>query len=680
MLPFRQQSSDPNPGATDTPGGSAESANTATYKRPSLRILDESPTTLEEDLFHGPSLRGFGIGIDPHEYEIIHSPPQLDPEPIFEGSHQPEVTHEVILSLIPLTFSTVPPPQTMTLSELSDTGRSLSLPTDGLSSTMPSQHHEIGDSETQGTQSTSDGAIFGPILRNLEFSWENSGLLFGGEPFDVSRAAETQSCKSSFNSKSRSTTPSASHSESQGMLFGGCEPHHALVSGEGLLGIGGSTESWVAGGVADYSLEIAPPASSVSSTASSVSSTVARSNHVPERDPTSIQATIAQDQAIDRLAGLLLDDYVRSYAPQRTQKRNSRNRDVYHVDRDDKKADRNSTPAKRTRQRASRKTVNGSGDDEDEDSRDGVQCSAGTARFEDSRRLACPFLKWNTARYKEMCSLKLQNISYVKDHLRKKHYTPYCARCYMKDAPSGHVCTLQSRAPVGLITLDKLRAINERAARTKSLEEQWQRLYAVLFPDEPVCLDPFLSDYASQTMQNAEHYCRFGGGRELLLDELKDLGLRGQELAKVCEHVCERWLPQVLIMYTSGREAHSPDDVLGELPRDDDQAGEPVYPDLALDPNAIDPDSPALGLNGNFALMPEAFDRQPSIAGVNGWEPENIAGTEEVGHTGPASDALEAPMNSFGLLADDGFSCLLLSEEDEVNETRYADASLGWNI
>ncbi|KAK7421193.1 hypothetical protein QQX98_002323 [Neonectria punicea] len=679
MLPFHQQSSDPNPEVTETPDGSAGPANTATHKRPSLRILNEGPTTLEEDLFHGPSLRCLGIGVGPHEYEVIHSAPGLDLEPIFEGSHRPEVSREAIPSSVPLAFSNVPPPQSMSLSELSDTGRSLSLPTDGLSSTMPSQYHEIVDSETQGTQSTSDGGVLGPILRNLEFSWENSGLLFGGEPFDVSRAAATQSCKSSFNSKSRSTTPSPSHPGSQGRLFEGREPHHAFVSGEGLLGIGGSTESWVASGLADR-LEIASPAFSVSSTAS-------RSESISERDlsiqaPVSIQAAIAQDQDIDRIAGLLLDDYVRSYAPQRTRKRNTRNRGAHQVGCDPgKKADTNSNSAKRTRRRPSRKTVNGSRDSEDEDSRDGVQCSVGTTRFKDSRRLACPFLKWNTAWYKETCWVKLTRMSLVKDHLRKKHYKPYCARCYMKDHTPDHLCIPKPSAPVSLITLDKLKAINERTARNGTLEEKWQRLYAVLFPDEPVCVDPFLSDHASQMMQNAEHYYEFGGGRERLLDGLKDLGsqgleLRDQGLVEVCKFIYERWLSQVLIMCTSGGEAHSTDGVLGELPRDDDQAGEPAYPDLVLDPNAVDPNSPALGLNGNFALMPEAL----SIAGVNGWEPENIAGTEEVGHTGLENDTLGAPMNSFGLRTVDEFSRLLLSGEDEAYETGYAGASLGWNI
>ncbi|KPM43126.1 hypothetical protein AK830_g3411 [Neonectria ditissima] len=691
MLPFHQSTSDSDAAATGAASDSASSGDTTEPKKPSLRILDDGPPTLEEDLLHGPLLLGLSTGIEASQHEAIHSPLQMEPEPIVEGQGPPpNVFHGNPLPLIPYGFSSRHPAQSLSLSELSDTGASLSLPA-GLSSTIFSQS-QAGADEARRTQSASRNDVIGPIFRNYEFAWDQSGLLFGGEQFAVATAPEILSSNASPNSNVGSTTLSAFRPRSQCSLFSGHEAQHRFVGGADLVGVPTLGESWAASRLC-RDLETASLTCSISSSGSG-----SGSRYQDLQALLSTQSGIELDKAIDRIAQLLLDDYLRSYAPQRSQKRNNtaRSQGVQQVGhKSGRTGEKARTSTARAAGKSKRKTVDGAGESEDEDSHKKKQRSAGPSLLEDSRLWACPFLKWKPERYRETCDgLPLHLIRDVKRHLRDRHYRDYCPGCYL-DVVGPHICRRKPGPPVGLITQDKRDELRKWSKKKKTHEEHWQHIYKVLFPNEPLCPDPFLSDPISEAIRNAEQYYRFGRGAHILRNELKDLkgleSLDDNAFEVISDHICERFVPQLLSTVRLGGDVVSPDDRLEEPAHNSHQVVEPAFPRQTLEPRAIDRDicefvnppgpattvhvSPIPGLSGDILSMPQTFDGQLSIQGLSGWEPPFTPGTWVAGLTGPDSGASDVPIDSFVPFTDAELSRLVLSDIDEAYEVGNMDGS-----
>ncbi|KAH6987072.1 hypothetical protein EDB80DRAFT_898341 [Ilyonectria destructans] len=688
MLPFHNSSSDSNPADPSMSAGAVSPAHTATHKKLSLRMPNEGATTREDDL-SGPLLLNMGRGIEAHEYEATPYPLDLGGEPEFKDLPRPGANRESVLPSGPPEIPTTRRSQTTSLPEPSDGGASFSVPVDCPSSANLS-HREITNPETQTTHSTSsdiDNRAIGLFPWKYQFSWEDSSLLFANEPFNVDGTAQTLSSKASPNSEIAFTTPPVSNPRSKTSLRGDHESWSFL--GTGLFGVRASTESWAASDVArDLETE---------SEAWAVSSTNSTSNSISKRD-LDPQFIIAHEDVIDRLVMLLFDDYTRSYAPQRSQKPGSttgKDQSVSHSDCDStRRTERNGIPTKRASRQTRRKAIKGSGESEDGDSPDKGKSTSGTPRLKKPRVFACPFLKWRPESYVAICTKKMTRIRDVRAHLIKKHYVPYCINCYKALAngtASIHGCIKKPTAPVECVTDEKLEAINERADRRKSHEQQWQQFYGVLFPGEPMCLDPFLDSVVEEEMDELTSYVEHGGLGELLREEIKIMGFRGETAARFYKGAMRRFVPKaaaLLRAYNSERHSHC--DVLGKPTQDYDETAAfarsyqtldaDVLAEIALHSTQHPPDPTTAthtfsfeDLNGHTTT----FGDQRSMD----MDSMEIPDTFDVVHpefTGSESNMWNTPIVSGEYQTDAEFSCLLFSE-DETLETGNAEGSM-WNI
>lgn len=625
----------------------------------------------------------------------------MDPGPESEDLYQPEPELAPILPMLPWRVPTAPPLSTMAQSDTSDTGRSFSMPTDGLSSTNFSQRHEAATPEAQMIYPASHNRGVRSFLRNYEFSWKDSRLLFASEPFDVDQAVETPSCAANPNSETASTTTPVANPRVQSSSSRGHEFQHLF--GADLLGIGGLAASWAASGVGG-NLQTTSATYAVSSTSSESQSTAGTDPDT--QTPRPPQAVIAYGRAIDEMVELFLDHYLRSYAPQRSQKRNSAARndqDASLGGRDSaRRTNRNGKSTSRTSGSSKRKPIGGSGESEDEDSHGKGQNSSATARFANSPYLACPFLKFKPKSYLKACGVKLTTISHVKDHLKGKHYKQYCTKCYKtfeKDNTTDHGCIPKPTAPVELITNQKLQAIERRVDRTKSLREKWQSIYKVLFPDEPLCLDPFLDLIRSEKIKEIEDYLRSRGTLDLLQAVLEGSEFRGENAAKICRLFREEFFPRLLSLECAfDGEMDSLSNVSRKLAEDDNQTAELAHPDRTLDPDPDgihafvsrftqshglqhSPDSteiiqtyPFMDLNGHST----AFDGQPSID-VDDRQRPNTVEIADPELTGPESNMWNIPIGSGEHPTDAELSCLLFTE-DEAFGPRDVDGFMSWNM
>lgn len=108
------------------------------------------------------------------------------------------------------------------------------------------------------------------------------------------------------------------------------------------------------------------------------------------------------------------------------------------------------------------------------------------------RCFACPFYKLDSAKHWECILKKMTSISYVKQHLLRRH-TPdfYCHRCYaiFPDAQTydHHVlqasCFRDESAKFEGITQHQSRQLSRKV--TGTVETQWFAMWRVLFPDDP---------------------------------------------------------------------------------------------------------------------------------------------------------------------------------------------------
>lgn len=108
------------------------------------------------------------------------------------------------------------------------------------------------------------------------------------------------------------------------------------------------------------------------------------------------------------------------------------------------------------------------------------------------RCFACPFYKMDPIKHWECILKKITSISYVKQHLLRRH-TPdfYCHRCYASfpDAQTydQHVlqasCLRDELAKFEGVTQHQSRLLSKKV--TGSVETQWFAMWKILFPDDP---------------------------------------------------------------------------------------------------------------------------------------------------------------------------------------------------
>ncbi|CAI4214676.1 unnamed protein product [Parascedosporium putredinis] len=131
-------------------------------------------------------------------------------------------------------------------------------------------------------------------------------------------------------------------------------------------------------------------------------------------------------------------------------------------------------------------------------------------RTEDRPRviLACPFYKWNPARYRGCRRILLTKISYVKQHILRSHrMPPHCQICntlYQTDEQlRTHIYQLRSR-------------VNQK----NSLEAQWYEVFDIIFPNAQRPASVHLDPELSQDLDEFVSYLTTNGPN-IILEQIK---------------------------------------------------------------------------------------------------------------------------------------------------------------
>lgn len=148
-----------------------------------------------------------------------------------------------------------------------------------------------------------------------------------------------------------------------------------------------------------------------------------------------------------------------------------------------------------TQSRKRKRLLGGTPPDEEDDDHETPKAKRVKKEQQDCqspRCFACPFYKRDSAKHWECILKKMTSISYVKQHLLRRH-TPdfYCHRCYVifPDAQTydQHVlqasCFRDESAKFEGITQQQSRHLSKKV--TGTVETQWFAMWKVLFPDEP---------------------------------------------------------------------------------------------------------------------------------------------------------------------------------------------------
>jgi hypothetical protein len=109
------------------------------------------------------------------------------------------------------------------------------------------------------------------------------------------------------------------------------------------------------------------------------------------------------------------------------------------------------------------------------------------------KSFACPFLKWSPTTYSRCCVnvKKLNSISYVKQHIIRKH-TPerYCQVCQAADFPDddslkSHInigkCTRRDRTMLDGVSYQQRSRLSRKSTPNASKEDQWFAIWDILF-------------------------------------------------------------------------------------------------------------------------------------------------------------------------------------------------------
>ena len=168
----------------------------------------------------------------------------------------------------------------------------------------------------------------------------------------------------------------------------------------------------------------------------------------------------------------------------------------------------------------------GSGDDGGEESNDDNNLKRRKQVSQSSmsqRLLACPYSKFDPARYSERnqhekqyrgCSGRyLTDISRLKQHLYRVHRRPehHCARCFgvfqSKDELDYHSrraesCPLSECSFAEKFTEDRMKEL-KRKRPGKSAEQSWYIIFEILFPDQVPPDSPYIDDQPAQSTSTA---------------------------------------------------------------------------------------------------------------------------------------------------------------------------------
>ena len=152
-------------------------------------------------------------------------------------------------------------------------------------------------------------------------------------------------------------------------------------------------------------------------------------------------------------------------------------------------------------------------------------------RTEDRPRviLACPFYKWNPARYRNCRRILLTKISYVKQHILRAHrMPPHCQICnalFQTDEQLRHhirsmTCTRRPYSPPDGVTEDQIFQLRSRVNQKNSLEGQWYEVYDIIFPNAQRPASVHLDPELSQDLDEFVSYLTTNGP-DIILERIK---------------------------------------------------------------------------------------------------------------------------------------------------------------
>ncbi|KAG5657927.1 hypothetical protein KAF25_007960 [Fusarium avenaceum] len=419
-----------------TTSDNAESpdAAAAAPTKPSLRSVDQALTNLttrEEDLDHGPLLLGFGDGFgDGQEHVQDPHPSHLGLE-LAPGESARYSAYESILPLLPSGVPLSLSARAMTLSTISQSGASLSLP----SGTVANEtvHHPEEETTIPGNQ---NAAL--PLAWHYEFSWKNSRLCFDTTPLEIVEVLKDQSSEANPASEPRFSASQASFSR-----LPAPEPDPFSTAGIGVFC--GSAEVRPTLSIPE-DFEVSSINSSDFCYGSEFDEIMV-DDYIPKSSGPGV--SIAMENKAQWLAELLFDDFIRSYAPQQSRKQTAATKHQDLSSEPSNKAQRfagDRGHVKKSRYSKAAGRSEGSGD---ETSGDDGQGPSPAAKSSDSKYLACPFLKWDAIEYATTCSLKFKHIRNVKKHIRDRHQRDYCPDCEMIYEETG----IQAHTQLGMYRL-----------------------------------------------------------------------------------------------------------------------------------------------------------------------------------------------------------------------------------
>lgn len=181
------------------------------------------------------------------------------------------------------------------------------------------------------------------------------------------------------------------------------------------------------------------------------------------------------------------------------------------------------------------------------------------------RSFACPYRKLDPHRHRDCLKYTLHRIKDVKQHIDRRHRKPdvYCARCYAtfrsQTERDEHTrdsrCEILPRTQVEGVTDEQRENLNKSSCRNLPLEEQWFRMWEVLFPGEDRPRSAFSGNYVEEVVPLLRHY--WVGKSSAIIDS----ATQGYETAHVDRGLLHRLMDTVFdrLEVEVGRLPHSSD-------------------------------------------------------------------------------------------------------------------------
>jgi hypothetical protein len=250
------------------------------------------------------------------------------------------------------------------------------------------------------------------------------------------------------------------------------------------------------------------------------------------------------------------------------------------------------------------------GDDGEGDSRRSRKTRLGTGRKEtELKLLACPFAKFDAARYSEQnlvekhyrgCSSSfLKDISRLKQHLYRVHRLPeyHCLSCYdvfdtrteleahSRRRPACEVCPTKFAERM---TAEQMQQI-KRKQPGSTVNETWYNIYSILFPGSTQPASPYAETrLPTETLQRFLNYVEDEGPAllsELLHTELADTLMLDRERQAVLEVALETAMSRLVDRLTPGlrqiaNTSTSPEAELRRIPETIETFQDNPYKDL----------------------------------------------------------------------------------------------------